>query len=297
MEAGTTHVLSVQGLQTVEEYEWSSSDPSVATVDNAGRITAVKAGEAIITISAEGTSASVTVSVRDSRRYSVTIGDELVTVKHGETLSKPADPQKPSTSNYDYVFDKWVIFGTDTAWDFENDVVTGNVDLEPVFIEKAKEYSYTYRIVSATREFLGKNYELYEIKDEDISVVVSFNGEEYSRPAVENGMFTVSGVKGNYDVEITWQGIVTERICRLQTDGQADIEVSKPLEIGGSAGELPSFGQGYEVQGDILKSVSLQIAADCLRVDVTMLNDANRFAVVSFLQVFLRLTLPRGSIP
>lgn len=194
------------------------------------------------------------------RKYQVNFDGEFVTVEYGSKLEKPADPQKPSTSNYDYVFDKWVIFGTDTAWDFENDVVTGNVDLEPVFIEKAKEYSYTYRIVSATREFLGKNYELYEIKDEDISVVVSFNGEEYSRPAVENGMFTVSGVKGNYDVEITWQGIVTERICRLQTDGQADIEVSKPLEIGGSAGELPSFGQGYEVQGDSIKITSTSYA-------------------------------------
>lgn len=137
MEAGTTHVLSVQGLQTVEEYEWSSSDPSVATVDNAGRITAVKAGEAIITISAEGTSASVTVSVRDSRRYSVTIGDELVTVKHGETLSKPADPQKQPDAQYTYTFKGWYVGGKE--YDFSTPV-TSHLVIEAVYDTVVNKY-------------------------------------------------------------------------------------------------------------------------------------------------------------
>ena len=137
MEAGTTHVLSVQGLQTVEEYEWSSSDTSVATVDNAGRITAVKAGEAIITISAEGTSASVTVSVRDSRRYSVTIGDELVTVKHGETLSKPADPHKQPDAHYTYTFKGWYVGGKE--YDFSTPV-TSHLVIEAVYDTVVNKY-------------------------------------------------------------------------------------------------------------------------------------------------------------
>ena len=87
------------------------------------------------------------------------------------------------------------------------------------------------------------------------------------------------------------QGVPNVRKVELASALQSDLEISAP----NSEGEA-STGLGYEVQGDILKSVSLQIAADSLRVDVTMLNDANRFAVVSFLQVFLRLTLWRCSI-
>ena len=59
MEAGTTHVLSVQGLQTVEEYEWSSSDTSVATVEATSPTTAM------VFWAGEG-ECSVSVSVQDS---------------------------------------------------------------------------------------------------------------------------------------------------------------------------------------------------------------------------------------
>lgn len=87
------------------------------------------------------------------------------------------------------------------------------------------------------------------------------------------------------------QGVPNIREIELASTLQSDLEISATNREGEA-----SAGFGYEVQGDILKPVSLQIAADCLRVDVAMLNDANRFSVVSFLQVFLRVALLRSSL-
>ena len=51
---------------------------------------------------------------------------ESVSVKEGEKISKPKDPQK-STDKYTYEFVGWY-FG-DIAWDFEKHVVTENITL------------------------------------------------------------------------------------------------------------------------------------------------------------------------
>ena len=66
---------------------WKSSDSTVATVNNAGQVTAVKAGTAVITATASGKSASCTVTVTDPaaeviKADSVTLSaKELVVVK------------------------------------------------------------------------------------------------------------------------------------------------------------------------------------------------------------------------
>lgn len=46
-------------------FSWSSSDDNVAVVDNAGKVTAVSAGNAVITVSADDASASCNVIVKD----------------------------------------------------------------------------------------------------------------------------------------------------------------------------------------------------------------------------------------
>lgn len=184
------------------------------------------------------------------RKYQVNFDGVFYQVEYGSKLTRPEDPVKESTSTTVYVFDKWVKYGTDEEWNFETDVVTGNVDLAPVFIEREREYAYKYNLVSEQRTFFGKLYDLYDIKDEDVQVTVTSGGEAYSTPEVKDGSFEVVGVKGTYNVSIAWKGTVTERVCRLQTNGEADIVIGKSIEIGGKAGDLESFGSNYTVNGD-----------------------------------------------
>ena len=63
---GETETLTVrlEPANTTDPVTWSSSDPSVATVDAGGKITAVKAGSAAITAQAGDMSATCTVTVK-----------------------------------------------------------------------------------------------------------------------------------------------------------------------------------------------------------------------------------------
>ena len=108
-----------------------------------------------------------------------------------------------------------MIFGTDTAWDFDNDVVTGNVDLEPIFKEVERQFSYTYNLVSEQRTFLGKSYEIYDLSDDDFTVSVMQGDNPYDTPEVKDGAFTVTGARGSYEIEISWKGQTFERVLRL----------------------------------------------------------------------------------
>lgn len=78
------------------------------------------------------------------RVYSVNIDGQFSHIEYGEKIPVPATPEKKPTQSVEYVFDKWVIYGTQTEWDFENDTVKGDVALEPIFTEKVREYTYVY---------------------------------------------------------------------------------------------------------------------------------------------------------
>lgn len=65
----------------VLEQEWTSSDQSVATVDDKGEITAVKAGTATITYTADGKSATCTVTVIES----LSVNSHKITLEIGKT--------------------------------------------------------------------------------------------------------------------------------------------------------------------------------------------------------------------
>ena len=58
-------LIATVNLEEAGDPEWSSSDETVATVDDEGKITGVKAGEAVITAAVLGKSASCTVTVTE----------------------------------------------------------------------------------------------------------------------------------------------------------------------------------------------------------------------------------------
>lgn len=80
-----------------------------------------------------------------TRQYDVTIGEAApVKTDYGAKLEKPEDPTKDPTNTEVFTFDKWVIEGTDTAWNFDTDTVKGDTVLKPVFTSSERKYSVTF---------------------------------------------------------------------------------------------------------------------------------------------------------
>lgn len=71
--------------------EWSSSDNSVATVDEYGVITAVAAGKTVITATASGKSATCSVTVSPSTATEIILSDNEITIRKNETHQLVAD--------------------------------------------------------------------------------------------------------------------------------------------------------------------------------------------------------------
>ncbi len=139
IQAGQTYEITATGT-TGSGTEWTSSDETVATVAN-GKVTAIKAGETVITVKEGNKSASVTVVVVDNRSYTVTVvGVDTYKVGYGEKIAKPADPVKAATAQYAYTFKGWYSDGK--PYDF-NQGVTANLVIEPVFDKTLNKYKVT----------------------------------------------------------------------------------------------------------------------------------------------------------
>lgn len=135
IEAGSSYTIKVKGLSSTAVATWESSDETVASVSN-GTVTGLKEGEAIITASYEGDSASVTVVVR-KRTVNITVDGKLVTLDYGEKLTKPADPLKPADAQYTYNFKGWYSGGV--PYDFD-EPVTKTLLIEAVYEKVLNKY-------------------------------------------------------------------------------------------------------------------------------------------------------------
>ncbi|MBR2321004.1 MAG: InlB B-repeat-containing protein, partial [Clostridia bacterium] len=75
--------------------------------------------------------------------YTVTFdGENPISVAYGFKITKPADPEKETDAAAKYTFIGWY-FG-DKQWDFENDVVTGDMDLQARWQETKRVYRITF---------------------------------------------------------------------------------------------------------------------------------------------------------
>ncbi len=98
LNVGEKDELKVNG--TEDAAAWSSSAPTVASVNSAGEVTALTKGNAVITAEVNGESVTCTVTVKDE---SDAPDDGSTTTKpdDGSTTTKPNNSNKPSTGSVD----------------------------------------------------------------------------------------------------------------------------------------------------------------------------------------------------
>lgn len=96
LNVGDKDELKVNG--TEDAAAWSSSAPTVASVNSAGEVTALTKGNAVITAEVNGESVTCTVTVRDE---SDAPDNGTDTPDNNSTTTKPNNSNKPSTGSVD----------------------------------------------------------------------------------------------------------------------------------------------------------------------------------------------------
>ena len=96
LNVGDKDELKVNG--TEDTAAWSSSAPTVASVNSAGEVTALTKGNAVITAEVNGESVTCTVTVRDE---SDAPDNGTDTPDNNSTTTKPNNSNKPSTGSVD----------------------------------------------------------------------------------------------------------------------------------------------------------------------------------------------------
>ena len=96
LNVGEKDELKVNG--TEDAAAWSSSAPTVASVNSAGEVTALTKGNAVITAEVNGESVTCTVTVRDE---SDAPDNGTDTPDNNSTTTKPDNSNKPSTGSVD----------------------------------------------------------------------------------------------------------------------------------------------------------------------------------------------------
>jgi dipeptidyl aminopeptidase/acylaminoacyl peptidase len=100
---------------TGREVSWSSSAPDVATVDAAGRVSAVNLGRAMVTATVEGQSATAMVTVSPAPVATIAISHSALVVEIGEQRQLSAT-LKDARGN--------VLQGRSVQWSVDNNVMT-----------------------------------------------------------------------------------------------------------------------------------------------------------------------------
>ena len=76
-------------------------------------------------------------------------GENAITVPYGLKVAKPADPVRETTAEARYTFLGWYV--GDTEWDFDKDVVTGNVDIQSKWDVAKRSYKVSFDGVVAPK--------------------------------------------------------------------------------------------------------------------------------------------------
>ncbi len=185
---------------TDKSVKWSSSNTAVATVDNSGKVTAVKKGTATITVQSESNSdikATCTVNVTQETR-SFTVGGVTFQMK----LVEAGTFQMGSTTGYS---DQ----KPDHSVTISKDYYMGETEVTQALWKAVTGYPPTSGGSSWSNSYgLGDNYPAYYISYEDVQSFItklnSMTGENFRMPTEAEWEFAARG--GNKSKEYTYSG-------------------------------------------------------------------------------------------
>lgn len=144
LNVGEKDELKVNG--TEDAAAWSSSAPTVASVNSAGEVTALTKGNAVITAEVNGESVTCTVTVKDE---SDAPDDGSTTTKpdDGSTTTKPDNSNKPSTGTTKVDVSKLKL---KSVYDTYIDPVDGAFDISMSLKEPASQFTVEGTTMTAT---------------------------------------------------------------------------------------------------------------------------------------------------
>lgn len=132
------------------------------------------------------------------------ISKESVALYKG-LVTKPVDPVKTG-----YTFEGWYADRSlSTPWDFENDIVTGDMTIYAKFVPQSikvftdRYYTYTGNEITVTPKVCTFDEETFLTEQKDYTYVIKFGGESVEQ--VKD--------KGTYQVEITGCGVYAGLNC------------------------------------------------------------------------------------
>ena len=143
---------------------WSSSAPSIVSVDQGGQLTALSAGKSVITASAGGKSATCTVNV-SVPVSSVVLDRNSITLEEGQSTRLTATVLPEDATNKTLV---WSIMNSSVATIDQNGVVTGlQVGSTTVVVNCGNEFAYCSVRVTEKGTDTGDPEELEDQGEED----------------------------------------------------------------------------------------------------------------------------------
>lgn len=142
LNVGDKDELKVNG--TEDAAAWSSSAPTVASVNSAGEVTALTKGNAVITAEVNGESVTCTVTVKDE---SDAPDNGTDTPDNNSTTTKPDNSNKPSTGTTKVDVSKLKL---KSVYDTYIDPVDGAFDISMSLKEPASQFTVEGTTMTAT---------------------------------------------------------------------------------------------------------------------------------------------------
>jgi cell wall/surface repeat protein len=210
-----------------------------------------KGQDTVLTAETVGGNLVLSISVADSRTYTVTFYNEdgktpfgeNATVMFGSLVAAPlTDPTKAATAEYTYKFDGW--YNGETKWNFETDTVTGDLNLVAKFMAVKNKYTVTFDGKDGVQVEYGAKVQR-PVTDPTKAATAEFtykfdgwyNGDEkwdFENGTVTSDMTLVSRFTetlNRYTVTISFEGLEKEQVS-LTLDYGANVDLTQYAEDG-----------------------------------------------------------------